>query len=100
MTQRTHWKYYQESEELTGNTIKRVTNVRTICDVLNGNPVVKQMCPDLHLLLKLYLTFPLRTATAEQTFPTTRRLKTYLRSSMSQGKIKSYSYTCTFLSQV
>ena len=52
---------------------------------MNGNPVAKCMCPDLHSLLILYLTILVTTATAEKTFSTMRRLKTYLRSSMSQG---------------
>ena len=52
---------------------------------MNGNPVAKHMCPDLHSLLKLYLTVPvLTTATAERTFSTIRRLKTYIHSGMSQ----------------
>ena len=74
-------------KELTGNAIKRVTNIRTLCDVMNGNPVAKRMCPDLHSLLKVYLTVPVTIATAERTFSTMRRLKTYLRSSMSQERL-------------
>ena len=45
-------------KELTGITIKKVTNIRTVCEVLNSNPVSKRMCPDLHSLLKVYLTIP------------------------------------------
>ena len=74
-------------KELTGNTIKRVTNIQTLCDVMNGNPVAKHMFPDLHSLLKLYLTILVTTATAERIFSTMRRLKTYLRSSMSHERL-------------
>ena len=77
-TQRADRKYYQESNK------QKPTYPTVSQDVMNGNPVAKCMCPDLHSLLKLYLTILVTTATAEKTFSTMRRLKTYLRSSMSQ----------------
>ena len=45
------------------------------------------MCPEIHTLLKLYMTVPVTTATAERTFPVMRRIKTYLRSNMSQQRL-------------
>ena len=45
------------------------------------------MCPELHVLLKLYMTVSVTTATAEKTFSVMRRVKTYLRSSMSQERL-------------
>lgn len=54
---------------------------------MNSNPVARQMCPELHSFLKLYLTIPVTTATAERTFSTMKRLKTYLRSSMTQQRL-------------
>ena len=30
-------------KEITGNTIKKVTNVRTLCEIFNSNPVVKNV---------------------------------------------------------
>ena len=74
-------------KEITGNTIKKVTNLRTLCEIFNSNPVVKKMCPEMHMLLKLYMTVPVTTATAERTFSVMRRIKTYFRSSMSQQRL-------------
>lgn len=74
-------------KELTGHTIKQVTNIRTLCEILNANPGAKRMYTELHTLLKLYLTIPITTATAERTFSTMRRLKTYLRSIMTQERL-------------
>jgi len=64
-------------KELTGFIVKKVTNIRTLCDIMNANPATKRMCPDLHSLCMLYMTVPITTATAERTFSTMRRLKTY-----------------------
>ena len=73
--------------ELTGYKIKTVTNIRTVCEVMNNNPVARRLCPELNSFLKLYLTIPVTTATAERTFSTMKRLKTYLRSSITQQKL-------------
>ena len=77
----------QHHKQLTGITIKKVTNIRTLCDIMNSNPAAKSMCPELHALLKLYITIPVTTSTAERTFSTMRRIKTYLRSTMTQERL-------------
>ena len=74
-------------KQLTGITIKKVTNIRTLCDIMNTNPAAKSMCPEVHALLKLYMTIPVTTSTAERTFSTMRRIKTYLRSTMTQQRL-------------
>ena len=74
-------------KHLTGVTIKKVANIRTLCDIMNSNPAVKSMCPELHALLKLYVTIPVTTSIAERTFSTMRRIKTYLRSTMTQERL-------------
>ena len=77
----------QRHKQLTGVTRKKVTNIRTLCNVMNSNPAAKSMCPELHALLKLYLTIPVTTSTAERTFSTMRRIKTYLRCTMTQERL-------------
>lgn len=57
-------------KEITGYTIKKVTNIRTLCDVINNSPAAKHLRPQIHSLLKLYLTIPITTATAERAFST------------------------------
>ena len=74
-------------KQLTGVTIKKVTNIRTLCDNMNSNPSAKSMCPEVHALLKLYMTIPVTTSTGERTFSTMRRIKTYLRSTMTQQRL-------------
>ena len=78
---------YLKAHKITGYTIKKVTNIRTLCEIFNSNPVVKMMCPELHVLLKLYMTVPVTTANTERMFSVMRRVKTYLCSSMSQERL-------------
>lgn len=67
--------------------IKRVTKVDTICQLFNDDPVLKRMLGQIDRLLMLYLVIPVTTATAERSFSTLRRLKTYLRSTMTQPRL-------------
>ena len=59
--------------------IKKVTSISTICEILNSGHHGKVMLSEVHRLLRIYLTVPMTTATAERTFSTLRRLKNYLR---------------------
>ena len=86
--------------ERTGQKIKKITNVRTLCGIMNANPVSKSMYTELHLLLKLFFTIPVTTATAERTFSAMRRLKTYLRSSMTQDKLNHVLLLNTYKSRL
>ena len=54
---------------------------------MNSNTAAKSLCPEVHTLLKLRMTVPVTTATAERTFSTMRRIKTYLRSTMTQERL-------------
>ena len=45
------------------------------------------MLNQVHKLLQIYLTIPMTTATAERTFSTLRRLKNYLRTTMTQKRL-------------
>lgn len=67
--------------------IKNVTKVRTICDIMNELSFSKEMFSDVNRLLRIFYTMPVTTATAERTFSTLRRVKTYLRSTMSQERL-------------
>ena len=64
-------------------TIKKVTNVRTIADTMNQNEIYKGMLNEVDKLLWIYFTFPVTSATAEKSFSSLRRIKTFLRNSMT-----------------
>ena len=67
--------------------IKKVTSIHTLCDVLNFCGGGKQLLSQVHTLLQLFLTVPVTTATSERTFSGLRRLKTFLRTSMTQDRL-------------
>lgn len=71
------------------NRVRRVTNVRTISDAMNTSCIYKNMLNEVDKLLKLYYTFPVTTATSERSFSSLRRLKTFLRSTMTECRLNN-----------
>jgi hypothetical protein len=47
----------------------------------------KQFFPHIHLLLYIFASIPVTSATAERSFSTLKRIKTYLRSTMGQVRL-------------
>ena len=68
----------------TAVSVKKVTNVRTLADTLSQSTIVRGMLSEVDKLIRAYLTFPVTSATAERSFSSLRRIKTFLRSSMTQ----------------
>ena len=60
--------------------IKKITLVSTLCEVFNSCDFAKSMLSNVDQLLRIYLTTPMTSATAERTFSTLRQVKSYLRS--------------------
>jgi hypothetical protein len=71
------------------HTIRSVTNIRTIAEGMNQSEIYKKMLGEIDKALKIYLTFPVTTATAERSFSSLRRLKTYLRSTMTPSRLNN-----------
>ena len=67
----------------------QITYVRTIADALSQSVVVRTMLSEVDRLIKLYLTFPVSSATAERSFSSLRRIKTFLRSTMTQHRLNN-----------
>lgn len=70
-------------------TIKKVTNIRTIADAMMQSGIYKIMLCEVNKLLLLYFTFPVTTATAERSFSTLRRVKSYLRNTISACRLNN-----------
>ncbi len=79
-------KTFNESHPQT--KVLKVTLIRTLCDVINAIPACKSMLNEVSELLNIFLTIPV-TATAERTFSTLRRLKSYLRSTFTQKNLNN-----------
>ena len=65
---------------------KEVTKIDAICSVLNDQPGIKGLLSEVHKLLRIYYTIPVTTASAERSFSALKRIKTYLRNSMTQQR--------------
>ena len=48
--------------------VKKVTSIDTICEAMNSNNIFKEMLPNIHQVICLYLTVPVTSATSERTF--------------------------------
>ena len=69
--------------------IKKVTTLRTIADAMNKSEIYKGMLSEIHKVLKIYFTFPVTTSTAERSFSSMHRLKTYFRNTMTQSRLNN-----------
>ena len=56
----------------------RVTTVRTICEILTTVLMAREIFPEVRTckLIRIYMTIPVTTATAERSFSALRRIKT------------------------
>ena len=66
-----------------------MTTVRIVCSMMNEVPGAKSLCSEFDRALQMLLTIPVTTATSERTFSVMRRLKTYLRSLMTQERLNN-----------
>lgn len=73
--------------EVQHSRITKVTNISTICELFNTCDMSKVMLGEVFELVRLYLTIPMTSATAERTFSTLRRLKNYMRTTMTQKRL-------------
>ena len=76
------------NQKLQNNVpIPKVTNVRTLYSVMTEISLSTEMFSEVIRLIKLFYTIPVTTSSAERTFSALRRLKTYLRTTMSQPRL-------------
>ena len=69
--------------------LKDITSIQTVIDVMKQGKLTK-VFSELHSVIKLYLTVPLSNATAERSFSALRRIKTYLRSTLTQEHLNHF----------
>ena len=70
-------------------SLKKVTTIRSLGELLSASSFGSGMLSEVDKLLKIYLTLPVSTASAERSFSCLRRLKTYLRSTMTQQRLNN-----------
>ncbi|XP_050066091.1 zinc finger MYM-type protein 1-like [Aphis gossypii] len=72
--------------------IKEVSSVKELAELL----IVQNICilssvPEVAIVLKLFLTIPVTSATAERSFSKLKLIKSYLRSTMAQQRLSDLS---------
>ena len=67
----------------------RITTVPTICEMLTTVPMTREIFSELDKLVRIYMTILVTTATAERSFSALRRIKTYLRSTMTEARLNN-----------
>ena len=71
-------------------TTETAPTLNACCDVLkNMVPAMRAMFPHVEALIRLLLVNPASSATAERSFSSLRRLKTYLRSTCEQRRLNN-----------
>ena len=75
----------------------KIGNVNDIVQCLKANEAWMNMLPELTSFLRLFLTIPVTSCTAERSFSALRRLKTCLRSAVTQKQLNHVAllYTVT-----
>ena len=69
--------------------IKKVTNVRTIAQAMEQSEIYKAMLSETYKFVKIYFTIPVTSANAEKSFSDLRRIKTFLRTSMTHCRLNN-----------
>ena len=67
--------------------ITKVTNVRTMHSVMADILLGKETFSEVLQLVKISYTIPVTSSTAERSFSALRRLKTFLRITMTQSRL-------------
>jgi Domain of unknown function (DUF4371)/hAT family C-terminal dimerisation region len=68
---------------------KHINTVRDVCSCLAASSSLHDVFDEVSKLLRLFLVIPATSATAERSFSAMRRLKTYLRSTMTAERLNS-----------
>ena len=71
------------------DTAAEDTKFRTLANMLATEPLTSSMFSEIDKLVRIYLILPVTTATGERSFSALRRIKTYLRSSVTQQSLNN-----------
>lgn len=69
------------------SSVQEVKDVRTVANMLSASDIGLPLFREVAILVRLFMTIPVSTASSERSFSALRRLKTYLRSSMTAQRL-------------
>lgn len=88
----TELKMWKKKISLNNLKFKTAMDALLLCD--------KDLYPNINFLFKILCTLPVSTATPERTFSSLKRIKTYLRNSMSEVcNLVLIFYSCLIVCQ-
>ena len=64
-------------------------NLRTVADAMKTSVIFQGMLTEVDKLLRIYFSVPVTSATAERSFSCLKRIKTYLRSTMTDNRLNN-----------
>ena len=87
-----------EAELISLQNLNENTGITSVHEIIKhiGQSEMKNMLPMVLTMIKYYLVCPASTANAERSFSHLRRLKTYLRSTMTQTRLNSLLILSTY----
>jgi hypothetical protein len=82
-----HLKMFSDLYRSSDSIQHRIESINDVVKSLQANEAWMALLPELVNFLRLFLVIPATSCTAERSFSCLRRLKTYLRSTMSQKRL-------------
>ena len=75
------------------NEVLPSNDIKGLCQVFGANNYAS-LYPEVHKLFKIYLVVPVASAGAERSFSTLRRVKSWMRSTMTEDRVSSLALMC------
>ena len=90
------WLHAEMLRDICNRRGSRVTNMHELTQLLQGDPALCEMLPEVSQLVRLMLTVPATSCASERSFSLLRRLKSYLRTTMSQPRLNHAALCATY----
>ncbi|GFX95945.1 zinc finger MYM-type protein 1 [Trichonephila clavipes] len=81
---------YEELQLLKTNSLDSINDAKQLIQYILENNL-EEIYPNVYITIRIMLTVPVSTASAERSFSKLKLIKTYLRSTMSQELLSALS---------
>lgn len=82
------YELYEELQIMIPNLPNFITDVKQLLQYITHNNL-KEIYPNIYIVIRILLTIPISTASAERSFSKLKLIKNYLRSTMSQERLSA-----------
>ncbi|GFX69081.1 zinc finger MYM-type protein 1 [Trichonephila clavipes] len=84
------FQLYEELQLLKTNSLDSINDTKQLIQYILENNL-EEIYPNVYITIRIMLTVPVSTASAERSFSKLKLIKTYLRSTMSQERLSALS---------